>query len=148
MRHSHAWSTRYDVSGAPVIDLARFAAAFHDPGRSDMLKPGSIQEMHEPPPAPVSRDGEGKLNEVYYGCGWAVRRVGNDGRKNTWHAGSLPGAYSLLVRRWNGLSWVVLFNQRSGYPELPDGAIDPALHRAADAVEDWPGHDLFEEWRR
>ena len=28
------------------------------------------------------------------------------------HSGSLPGTSTLLVRRWDGLSWAVLFNQR------------------------------------
>jgi hypothetical protein len=41
------------------------------------------------------------------------------------------------------LSWAVLFNQRSSDRELPDSAIDPAMHRAANAVEEWPQDDLF-----
>ena len=60
--------------------------------------------------------------------------------------GSLPGTASLLVRRWDGLSWAVLFNQRSEDDKLPDTAIDPALHRAAQAVGEWPAHDLFEDY--
>jgi hypothetical protein len=43
----------------------------------------------------------------------------------------------LLVRRWDGLCWAVLFNQRSEDKKRPDSAIDPALHRAADAVTVW-----------
>ena len=40
--------------------------------------------------------------------------------------------------------WIVLFNAHHG----PDGkalagAIDPLMHRAAAAVEDWPRRDLF-----
>jgi hypothetical protein len=56
----------------------------------------------------------------------------------------MPGTYTLLVRRHDGLSWAVLFNQRSDDKRLPDAAIDPALHRAADAVDSWPDVDLFE----
>lgn len=48
-----------------------------------------------------------------------------------------------MVRRWDGLSWAVLFNQRNRDEKLPDGAIDPALHRAANAVTNWPKGDLF-----
>jgi hypothetical protein len=47
----------------------------------------------------------------------------------------------------NGLSWAVLFNQRSEDKKLPDGDIDAALHRAAKAVREWPAHDLFAQWK-
>lgn len=49
-----------------------------------------------------------------------------------------------MVRRWDGINWIVLFNQRADPSNLPYGeAIDPALHQAADAVVSWPAHDLF-----
>ena len=67
---------------------------------------------------------------------------------NFWHTGSLPGTSTLLVRRWDGLSWAVLFNQRSEDKNLPDSAIDPALHRAADAVKEWPAEDLFPQYQQ
>ena len=69
-------------------------------------------------------------------------------RANLWHAGSLPGTSTLMVRRHDGLSWVVLFNQRQESKDLPDGAIDGALHRAAGAVDAWPAEDLFERLAR
>ena len=75
-----------------------------------------------------------------------MRPVGKNGQANYWHNGSLPGTNTLLVRRWDGLSWAVLFNERSDDKKLPDSEIDPALHRAADVVEKWPEHDLFREW--
>jgi hypothetical protein len=74
--------------------------------------------------------------------------VGKDGKANYWHTGSLPGTYTLLVRRHDGVSWAVLFNQRSEDDKLPDSDIDPALHRAADAVRQWPKFDLFANYRR
>ena len=40
--------------------------------------------------------------------GWQVRPVGRDGKANYWHDGSLPGTATLLVRRWDGLSWAAL----------------------------------------
>ena len=76
-----------------------------------------------------------------------VRPFGLKGRASYWHSGSLPGTATLLVRRWDGLSWAVLFNQRSAKDDLPDSAIDPALHRAADSVGEWPKHDLFTEFQ-
>ncbi len=45
---------------------------------------------------------------------------------------------ALFVRRHDGLSWAVCFNQRSDDKTLPDGAIDAALHRAAGRVGAWP----------
>jgi N-acyl-D-amino-acid deacylase len=128
---------------ASAVDLARFAAALDDPQRSPLLKPETIAEMYTPPAAPVSRKADGTLASSYYGCGWMVRPFGTDGKANYWHAGSLPGTATLLVRRWDGLSWAALFNQRSDDRKLSDDDIDPALHRAANAVTHWPEHDLF-----
>jgi N-acyl-D-amino-acid deacylase len=128
-----------------AVDLARFAAALDDLQRSPLLRPETIRLMYAPPEAPVSRNEDGSLTDVYYGCGWLVRPVGKGDKAN--HAGSPPGTSTLLVRRWDGLSWMVLFNQRSSDKNFPDSAIAPALHRAADAVKDWPAHDLFSQYR-
>ena len=128
---------------ASAVDLVRFAAALDDPARTTWLPPAARSLIYEPPAAPVSRRPNGSLKPVYYACGWDVRPVGQDGRANYWHAGSLPGTSTLLVRRHDGLAWAVLFNQRSTDPKLPDGAIDGALHEAADAVAEWPEGDLF-----
>jgi CubicO group peptidase (beta-lactamase class C family) len=132
---------------ASAIDLARFAAALDDPEHSPLLKQESFTTMYAPPPAPASRRADGTLESSYYGCGWMVRPVGQRGRANYWHSGSLPGTNTLLVRLANGLSWAVLFNQRSEDKKLPDGAIDAALHRAVATVSDWPGHDLFSRFQ-
>src|SRR5206468_5725413 len=123
---------------ASAVDLARFAAALRDPQHSPLLKPESLQIMHAPPEPPVSRNSDGSLKDHYYGCGWLARPVGRGVGANYWHTGSLPGTSTLLVRRHDDVSWVILFNQRSDDDKLPDGDIDPALHRAADAVRDWP----------
>jgi CubicO group peptidase (beta-lactamase class C family) len=128
---------------ASAVDLVRFAAALEDPARKSWLAPEARRMLYEPPAPPVSRQPDGSLQPVYYACGWNVRRVGPNGGANYWHNGSLPGTFTLLVRRHDGLAWAVLFNQRSSDPKLPDGDLDRALHRAADAVAEWPGHDLF-----
>jgi len=132
---------------ASAVDLARFAAALHDPQHSPLLKPESIQVMHAPPGPPASRNPDGSFPDHYYCCGWLARPVGREGKVNYWHTGSLPGTSTLLVRRWDGLSWAVLFNQRSDDDKLPDSEIDPALHRAANAMSDWPKIDLFPQYR-
>ena len=132
---------------ASAVDLARFAAGLHDPQHSPLLKPKSLQIMHAPPEPPVSRNSDGTLKDHYYGCGWLARPVGQDGGTNYWHTGSLPGTSTLLVRRHDGVSWMILFNQRSDDDNLPDGEIDAALHRAANAVTDWPKNDLFRQYQ-
>ena len=132
---------------ASAVDLARFAAALDEPSRSPLLKPETFSTMYAPPPAPVSRKSDGSLEASYYGCGWSVRPVGKNGKANYWHTGSLPGTNTLLVRRWDGLSWAALFNQRSEDKKLPDDAIDPALHRAAAAVGEWPREDFFASFK-
>jgi N-acyl-D-amino-acid deacylase len=128
---------------ASAVDLARFAAALDDPARASWLPPEARRLLYEPPAPPVGRNADGSLRPAYYACGWNVRPVGKNGRANYWHNGSLPGTFTLLVRRFDGLAWAVLFNQRSSDPKLPDDEIDGALHRAADSVAEWPGHDLF-----
>jgi N-acyl-D-amino-acid deacylase len=126
---------------ASAVDLVRFAAAISTPGK--LVKAEFCGQMYEPPVAPVSRRPDGSLAAAYYGCGWDVRPIGKQGKANYWHSGSLPGTASLLVRRFDGLAWAAVFNQRSRNSKFSDGAIDPALHRAADAVAEWPKDDLF-----
>ncbi len=128
---------------ASAVDLARFAAALDDPQQSPVLKPESVLSLYSPPDPPVSRNPDGTMAASHYGCGWNVRPVKQTGRANYWHNGSLPGTWSYLVRRWDGLSWAVLFNQRTDTSKLPDHEIDPALHRAAAAITEWPREDLF-----
>ena len=132
---------------ASAIDLVRFAAAMDDPEHSSLLKPESLKEMFNPPPAPVSRREDGVLNSIFYGCGWQVRPTTKTGRINFWHNGSLPGTATFLARRGDGISYAVLFNQRSENLKLGDSAIDPALAAAADSVKKWPEEDLFPKWK-
>ncbi len=117
---------------ASAVDLARFAAALDMPKSSNLLTSDSLKAMYARP----HWIEDGKPSDYYYGCGWLVRPVG--GRANYWHCGCLPGTYTILVRRHDGLSWVALFNECTlseidGYAE-----IDLALHQAAAQVTEWP----------
>ncbi|MGV3720294.1 MAG: serine hydrolase domain-containing protein [Actinomycetota bacterium] len=132
---------------ASAVDLAKFAAALDDPEHSPLLKPASFREMYARPAPPLGLKEDGSPADVFYGLGWQVRPVGNAGKANYWHGGSLPGTWTLLVRRWDGLTWAALFNQRSEDRKTPDGEIDPALHRAAAAVKQWPTENLFGRYR-
>ena len=123
---------------ASAVDLVRFAAALDEPAASPLLRRETFDLLYAPPAAPVSRKADGALEPSYYAAGWSVRPVGQNGRANYWHNGSLPGTSTLLVRRSDGLGWAAVFNQRSEDKTLPDGAIDAALHRAANRVGAWP----------
>jgi CubicO group peptidase (beta-lactamase class C family) len=124
---------------ASAPDLVRFASAFNDPRRGKVLKPKSMEIMFARPPGAAGREADGKPRDAYYACGWMVRPIGNTGGANIWHGGSLDGTSTLLVRRYDGLAWAVLFNSRDGAKKkAPADAIDSLLHQAADAVQTWP----------
>ena len=130
---------------ASAVDMVRFASALESPGRKPFLKAESLDGMFEPPAAPVSRKSDGSVEDVFYGLGFSVRRLG-DGRMNQWHTGSLPGTSTLLVRRHDGMAWAVMFNsRRSCAGKNPASAIDPLVHAAVDAVTEWPEGDAFDE---
>jgi CubicO group peptidase (beta-lactamase class C family) len=123
---------------ASAPDLVRFAAAFDDPVNCPILSAKSIETMFSLPATIASENY--RPGEKYYACGWDVRDYGN-GRRNTWHTGSLPGTYTFMARWSNGVDCVVLFNKRG------DGfdAIDPLLWKAVKSIPTWPDHDLFNE---
>lgn len=125
---------------ASPVDLARFASMFDSvtPGWS-VLDPDSIERMFAPPAIGPRPDG------AYYGCGWFVRPV--NGKRTIVHDGSAPGTTSSLVRRWDGLGWAVVFSQRDDRSPAAYGQeIDNLLGRAANVIQRWPAHDLFEEY--
>jgi N-acyl-D-amino-acid deacylase len=124
---------------ASAPDLVRFISAFGDPRRCKILKLKGIEIMLARPPGAAGLDADGKPLDAYYACGWSVRPIGNTGRANIWHAGSLDGTSTMLVGRNDGLSWAVLFNSRdSAKKKNPAGTIDSLVHQAADAVQEWP----------
>jgi N-acyl-D-amino-acid deacylase len=125
---------------ASAVEMARFAAAFAPDGsavRSNVLGPAGIATMFARPRGQAGFEEDGKPRAVYYGCGWSVRVLADGERSNQWHTGSLDGTEALMVRRHDGLCWVVLFNTRHSPGRLAT-AIDPLLHKAADEVEAWP----------
>jgi len=143
-----AWSLEaMDAHGgwlASAPDLVRFAAAFDVPAACKILRPASIAIMFARPEGEAGYEAGGKPRAVYYGCGWRVRTVGRERPFNTWHTGHLDGTSGLLVRRFDGKNWAVLFNSRTA----PDGQrlsakIDPLLHQAAGQVRSWPDADQF-----
>lgn len=132
---------------ASAVDLVKFAAAFDDPARCPILGAKEIAEMWARPDGAAGLEADGKPKAAFYGCGWNVRPVGATGKSNTWHTGFISGTEALLVRRWDGLNWAVLFNTHHN----PDGnslagLIDGPVHEAADKVKNWPDLDQFSKF--
>lgn len=116
---------------ASAETLVLFADSFNRPESCRFLTKPIVSEIFKNP--------TGDDKDVFYGCGWLVRRVNGVSRVNTWHNGSLPGTSTLLVRRHDGLNWAVLFNTRDGSNGKNLATlIDPLVHRAVDRVKDWP----------
>ncbi len=131
---------------ASAVDLARFASAFDDPETCKVLSQESVHTMYAKPAEGAGDDSNGG-DASYYSCGW-MNRDAADGEANHWHAGSLPGTSTLLVRRHDGRNWVLLFNSRvSPHISHLSKEADGLLHKAAAEVVEWPAHDLFDEYR-
>jgi CubicO group peptidase (beta-lactamase class C family) len=133
---------------ASAVELVKFASAFDDRVHSPLCLPETIDEMWRRPAGAAGFKADGSPKDAYYGCGWNVRPVGATGKANQWHTGLIAGSESLLVRRFDGLNWAVIFNTAwaaDGKSTLC-GLMDGEIHRAADAVKSWPSIDLFETY--
>lgn len=126
----------FDAGGgwvASAVDLARYAATLDDPARSP-LNAQTTQIMYSPPDPPVARNPDGSVQSGYYGCGWMVDLVGH----GVAHTGTLLGERAFLVRRANGIDFVMLFNQSA------DDAIWTTMTHVTEGVTAWPDIDLFQ----
>lgn len=131
------------IASAP--ELVRFASALDDPAHCPILKRESVEAL-------FSRSKEtgftpdGKPKPAYYACGWMVRPVGRGGKANTWHNGLLDGTSTLVVRRYDGLCWAILFNcDRDPEGKALSGLIDPLMHPIAEGIKEWPAGVEFKE---
>jgi CubicO group peptidase (beta-lactamase class C family) len=122
---------------ASAVDLVRFARVYD--GVTPVLSGASASAAFARPEAAGTAAVTGG-NGHYYGCGWHVRPAARG--LLAWHSGSLPGTHTLLVRRPDGLTWAVMFDQRDDPSGERYRDIDGALHDAADDVETWPPGDL------
>jgi CubicO group peptidase (beta-lactamase class C family) len=122
---------------ASATDLVRFAAALDGHRKPSLLKPATVRLLESRPPPPLPPD-----SDAYYGLGWMVRPVGRNA--NWWHAGSLPGTMTLLVRTHHGLVWAALFNLRPYDDQNFQSSLDTGIWEAVQKVPTWPEHDLFE----
>jgi CubicO group peptidase (beta-lactamase class C family) len=116
---------------ATAVDLVRLARVYD--GVTPVLSAGTVAQALAVPETGATRG-------RYYACGWHVRQT--DRGLVTWHSGSLPGTHTLLVRRFDGLTWAVMFDQRDDPSGEPYRDIDTALHDTADDMPDWPSGDV------
>jgi CubicO group peptidase (beta-lactamase class C family) len=123
---------------ATAPDLVRWARMFD--ASSTVLNSTSLASIWARPETGLGADGS------YYGLGWQVRPTTGGNGRNTWHTGSLPGTYTLLVRTYSGLSWAAVFNRRDDASGRSYGDIDQAMWTAANGVTAWPTHDLFPQY--
>jgi hypothetical protein len=131
---------------ASAVDLVRFAAAFDVSTACPILRPESIATMFARPAGPAGYDAGGTPKAVYYGCGWQVRPIGQQGHVDTWHFGRLDGTSALLARRYDGRNCAVLFNTSNGPDgQQPANKIAGLLHQAVDHVQSWPTADQFSQ---
>ena len=135
----------FDAHGgwlASSVELVRIASALETPEKAPLLEKESIEAMFSRPEGPAGYDEKGEPKAAYYGLGWLVRpKPGKGHGRNTWHNGAIAGTSALLVRRWDGLSWAVLFNQRKANDDTHlSSVIDPLIHQAVNQVDTqmWP----------
>ncbi len=133
---------------ASAVDLARFAAAFHDPAHCKILSEESLRLMHVRPPGLAGHEENGDPKDVFYSLGWMNRTVGEN-KTNHWHTGSLPGTATILIRRHDGRDFIALFNTRTSPHTAHMGQeIDGLLHKAANEVQEWPTEDRFPQFSK
>jgi CubicO group peptidase (beta-lactamase class C family) len=121
------------IGSAP--DLVRWAKMFDK--SSSVLNTASLNSIWAKPEIGIQPDG------WYYGLGWQVRPTTGGTGRNTWHTGSMPGTFTIVVRTYNGMSWAALFNRRDDASGKSYGDIDAALWTAANGVKTWPTNDMF-----
>jgi N-acyl-D-amino-acid deacylase len=134
---------------ASAVDLVRFSSAVHAGDSGGVLSDASIAQLFQRPQGAAGQNGDGTPRDTYYGLGWQVRPVGESGDINCWHTGSLPGTWTLLVHRHDGLHWALLLNTRKDRKRKDNlmTRLDRQLHEAADAVAQWPDEDQFPLYR-
>lgn len=122
--------TRMDAHGgwiASATDLARLLVHIDGfPSPKDILTNTAITAMTT-----------GSKANTGYALGWGVNPY-----HNWWHAGSLPGTASEIIRSHHGFTWVILCNTRtdgSFFNDL-DGLLWGAVNNTATP---WPAVDLF-----
>ncbi|MFC5749726.1 serine hydrolase domain-containing protein [Actinomadura rugatobispora] len=123
---------------ASAVDYVRFTRIFD--ATTSVLTASSVAAVFAKPETGLNSGGS------YYGFGWHVRDVA--GGRNTWHSGSLPGTSTIVTRRYDGVTWALLFDQRddpSAFTYTYDDFSAP-LHKVANGIGTWPATDLWSRY--
>ncbi|WP_344107133.1 serine hydrolase domain-containing protein [Nocardiopsis rhodophaea] len=120
-----------------AVDMVRFASLFDS---TKVLNAASVKRTFAEPETGINSNG------YYYGMGWLVRPVSGGSGMNTWHDGSMGGTFAYMVRQYNGISWVALFNQRDDKSGKSYYDIDSSMWDAIRSVKSWPSHDLYDKY--
>ncbi|MGB5929317.1 MAG: serine hydrolase domain-containing protein [Cyclobacteriaceae bacterium] len=114
---------------ASVTDLMRLMTAVDGwEDREDILSAESIRIMTEPAPSYLSP------------MGW--RAVNGMGR--WWRTGTLAGTSAVMVRKQDGVSYVMVTNTSTWKGSRFSRELDRTMGRALSRVAEWPEVDLFE----
>lgn len=144
-----AWSLELMAANggwiSSAVDLARFTCSFDVPPRNPILKPESIAAMYARPTGEVGTLSGGN----YPGMGWFVwpEHQRSHNALATVN-GFLGGTSTYVMRRRDGINWIVLFNKATGTEGRPlmlrfrDESAD-----AINAVRKWPAEDQFSKYQ-
>lgn len=109
-----------------AADLVRFAVAL-DSANDPLISPQSLALLKSPPTFRAAGD------STWYGLGWSVLSVNETGGMNLWHTGLIAGTSTILIKRFDNLTWAVLFNaDDSKDGETCSALIDSSMHSAVD----------------
>lgn len=127
-----------------AVELVRILSNLDAPNAPDaILNQTSINRMFSLPqnyPLPYTQ------GDPFYAEGWSVRDYGN-GKRNTWHDGSLPSTTSYVVRTQYGWDYAAILNRRDETGTTSySGQIDDAMWTAYSQISQWPSGDLFVHW--
>ncbi|WP_160130532.1 serine hydrolase [Kordia antarctica] len=112
---------------ASAVDMMRFIVHVDgDPSKKDILKKTTVTKMATK--SAVSGN---------YAKGWTV--VGS-----TWtHGGVMTGTNTLLKKKGNGISYIILTNFRESDKESHRNDLEKAMEDGIKAIKFWPNLDLF-----
>ena len=92
--------------------------------------PTSVALIHKRPSfAPPAAE---KHN--YYGYGWSFWERKDGTFRNWFHAGSMPGTLSMLIRPDNGITWAAIFNMRPKDSGAASKDLDQTMWKAIEGA--------------
>lgn len=124
-------------------DLLRFGSIFVQKTNCALLLPETLETMWMPAPQEVLPP-VGWYN--YYGCGWRVQGINEGPPVHVYLTGAMPGTTAMMLCKFNGLCWAVVFNTWNHGGTSPVSALGGgnALDSEIAAVTEWPSDDLFD----